>query len=78
MQAVAIFLSTPRWQHDSAACQSGEEGLGQALGPKLSNVSADDSLEDSALHRTPVIDAEAPHRLGNDAPAPRPPTDMYA
>ena len=35
---------------------------------------ADDSPEDSASDRTPVvIDAEAPRRLGDDAPEPRPP-----
>jgi hypothetical protein len=37
--------------------------------------SADDSPEDSASDRTPVlIDAEAPRRLGDDAPEPRPST----
>ena len=36
--------------------------------------SADDSLEDLASDGTPVvIDAEAPRRLGVDAPEPRPP-----
>ena len=41
--------------------------------------SADDSSEDSASDRTPVvIDAEAPRRLGDDTPEPRPSTVVYS